>query len=249
MADFMVVAYKRGCTRMERRFEGRWTRTECRAGDVSLLTRSQMSHWHWTEPIDVAHVYLTEALMSNVAADVLDRSIADVRLHDLLQTQDAVVNGIADAITREAGDAGVGSALCAEALGTQLAVHLLRRYASVDFVDRSGSGQLPQAVCRRIIDHIESSLDQAVSLEQLASLACMGVWSFSKRFRASFHTTPHNYITDRRLERARQLLVHGNMPVKAVAVACGFADQAHLTRVMRARLGCTPAALRQDGSA
>jgi AraC family transcriptional regulator len=77
----------------------------------------------------------------------------------------------------------------------------------------------------------------------------MGVWTFGKRFRASFQTTPHSYINDRQLDRARDLLDHGDLPVKAVAFACGFADQAHLTRVMRSRLGTTPAALRRKASA
>jgi AraC family transcriptional regulator len=53
---FTIVRYCAGGTRMERRFDGRWTRTHCAPGDLSLLTRSQGSHWHWTEDIDVSHV-------------------------------------------------------------------------------------------------------------------------------------------------------------------------------------------------
>ena len=70
LADFMIVRYQRGSTLMERRFEGRWTRTECQPGDVSLLTRSQASHWHWTQPIDVTHTYLNDGLVARVAAAV-----------------------------------------------------------------------------------------------------------------------------------------------------------------------------------
>ena len=101
MADFMIVSYNRGSTMMERRFEGRWTRTECHPGDVSLLTRSQASHWHWTEQIDVAHVYLSDAVVSRVAADVLERPVAAVRLHDILRTQSRVVTEIVDTISRD----------------------------------------------------------------------------------------------------------------------------------------------------
>jgi AraC family transcriptional regulator len=245
MADFMVVSYQRGATRMERRFEGRWTRTECRPGDISLLTRSQLSHWHWTEPIDVSHVYLSEGIVSRVAADVLGRPIADVRLHDLLRTQDVAITGVVEAIAREAGETAIGGSVYVEALSTQLAVHLLRHYASVDFVDHSASGQFSMALRRRLEAHVEERLEQALSLEELAAVAGMGVWSFCKHFRASFGTTPHCYIVERRLERARRLLTRSALPLKAVAAECGFADQAHLTRAMRARMGCTPASLRQ----
>jgi AraC family transcriptional regulator len=248
MADFMIVSYKRGSTMMERRFEGRWTRTECHPGDVSLLTRSQASHWHWTEQIDVSHVYLSDTVVSRVAADVLERPIAAVRLHDILRTQSPIVTETVEAISREAVGNGIGGALYVDALSTQLVVNLLRNFASVQFVDKSGRGELPPATRKRIVEYIEARIDQALSLEELAEIASMGVWTFGKRFRASFQTSPHQYVLDRRLEKAQQMLALGRLPVKAIASECGFADQAHLTRVMRARLGRTPAALRDDSS-
>src|SRR5215472_2283986 len=139
---FTIVRYCVGATRMERRFDGRWTRTHCAPGDLSLLTRSQGSHWHWTEDIDVSHVYLSEPLVSRVASDVMERSVAEVQLHDVLRTQDATLTAIVDAITRETRQQGIGGALYVEALGTQLAVQLLRRYAGVTFRDSVVGGRL-----------------------------------------------------------------------------------------------------------
>ncbi|MDP9899190.1 helix-turn-helix domain-containing protein [Variovorax ginsengisoli] len=249
LTHFMIVSYLRGSTLVDRRFEGRWTRTTCHPGDVSLLTRSQLSHWHWTEPIEVTHVYLPDGLATRVAADVLDRPIADVRLHDVLRQHDPVVSGIVAAIAREAGDTAIGGAVYVDALSTQLSVHLLRHYASVDFVDHSSTGQFAPALRRRIVDYIEGHLEQSLTLNELAMVANMGVWTFAKHFRMSFLATPHHYIIDRRLDRARALLGQGSLPIKAVASVCGFADQAHLTRVMRARLGCTPAAFRASVTA
>ena len=118
---------------MERRYEGAWTKTHCAPGDVSLLTRSRRSHWRWTEEIDVSHVYLTENLLSGVCADATDRCIADVGLHDVLKSHDPIVTAAVAAITREAQQQAMGSALYVEAVATQLAVHLLRNYASVTF--------------------------------------------------------------------------------------------------------------------
>jgi AraC family transcriptional regulator len=102
VSDFTIVSYLRGATLMERRCEGAWTRTYCGPGDVSLLTRSQRSHWHWTEEIDVSHVYLSESLVSGICAEVTDRSIADVRLQDVVKTHDPIVTATVAAITGEA---------------------------------------------------------------------------------------------------------------------------------------------------
>jgi AraC family transcriptional regulator len=142
--DFTIVSYCRGATFMERRADGGWTKTHCTPGDVSLLTRSQSSHWHWTDDIDVCHVYLTEHLISGICGEIMDRCVADVRLHDVLKTHDpAVVTAVA-AITREARQQALGSALYVEAVATQLAVHLIRNYASVTFREPSGKD-----ACRR----------------------------------------------------------------------------------------------------
>jgi AraC family transcriptional regulator len=242
---FMIVRYCVGTTHMERRFDGRWTRTHCAPGDLSLLTRSQGSHWHWTDDIDVSHVYLSDALVSRVASDVLGRSVAEVRLHDLLRTQDATLTAIVDAIAHEASETAIGGALYAEALGTQLAVHLLRHYACVTFREPAAGARLSRGQQRRVAEYIDARLHETITLEELARVAGLGVWTFSRHFRAATGRAPHAFVIDRRIERARQLLLEGALAVKEVASSCGFADQAHLTRVLHARLGTTPAQLRR----
>ena len=73
----------------------------------------------------------------------------------------------------------------------------------------------------------------------------MGVCTFSRHFRETLGRAPHAFVIDRRVERAKRLLSQGDLAVKEVASSCGFADQAHLTRVFRCRLGTTPAQLRR----
>lgn len=71
MNHYMIVRYFEGQTPMDRLVESRWKRTTCVPGHISLLNRAQPSHWHWTQRINVSHVYLSESLMSRVAQDVL----------------------------------------------------------------------------------------------------------------------------------------------------------------------------------
>ena len=73
----------------------------------------------------------------------------------------------------------------------------------------------------------------------------MGVCTFSRHFRETLGRAPHAFVIDRRVERAKRLLLQGDLAVKEVASSCGFADQAHLTRVFRCRLGTTPVQLRR----
>ena len=246
MCDFLIVSYSRGSTRMERRFDGNWTRTQCAPGDVSLLTRSQRSHWHWTEPIDVNHVYLSEALVSNVANEIMDRSVAEVRLHDVLKTEDAIVTSAVEAITREARQQSLGGPMYVEAVSTQLVVHLLRKYAAVSCRPQCDTGRLSTDQCRRLTEFIDRRLHDPISLADLAAVVGLGVCSFSRRFKETFGRAPHAHMIDRRVERAKCLLARGNLALKEIACSCGFADQAHMTRVFRLRLRTTPLAFRRN---
>lgn len=246
MDSFMVVQYRRGQTPMDRRFDGRWTKTRCAPGDFSLLTRSERSHWYWTEDVDVSHVYLSQDLMSRVAIDMLERDVAEVRLHDVLRERDPVVTQLCDRITREAVHNNLGGPIYVEALGLQLAVHLLRHYASFAFGDPADAGGLSPAQVRCLEAFVEAHLHEPIRLEDLAGLLGLGLWTFNRRFRQAFGRPAYAFVVDRRVERAKRLLRDGDLAVKQVAASCGFSDQAHLTRMFRARLGVTPAQFRKS---
>ncbi|MCY1416776.1 HTH-type transcriptional activator RhaS [compost metagenome] len=244
---FMIVCYYMGRTPMDRCIDEGWKRTACAPGDISLLTMSQDSHWHWTEEIDVSHIYLSNALMSRVAMDVMERPIEEVRLHDLLRTQDLILTSISSTITREVSSRGIGGSLYAEALGMQLAIHLLRHYASVTFKEREAPGRLSQLQKQRLLEFIDANLQDTIRLDDMADTAGLGVWTFSRKFSESFSCSPHTFVTNQRVERAKRMLCEGSLAIKEIAYLCGFSDQAHLTRVLRAKLGVTPAQLRCTG--
>jgi AraC family transcriptional regulator len=165
----------------------------------------------------------------------------DNRLHEQLHLE--TLAAVA-AITREAEHHALGSALYVEAAATQLTVHLLRKYASVTFREPSGKGKLSPAQVRRLTAHINDRLHEQLHLQALAAVVGLGIWTFARHFRESFGRTPHAYIVERRIDRARRLLAQSSLPIKEIASLCGFADQAHMTRIFQTHLHTTPAALR-----
>jgi AraC family transcriptional regulator len=160
-----------------------------------------------------------------------------------LKEHDPIVTAAVAAITHEAQHQALGSALYVEAVATQLAVHLLRNYASGTFREPNTKGRLSPTQVRRLREYIDGRLHERLNLETLAAVAGAGVWTLTRHFRESFGRTPHAYIIERRIDRARRLLAQSGLPIKEIALACGFADQAHMTRVFQAHLHTTPAAL------
>lgn len=240
LAWFLIVHYRLGETPMDRQFDGRWTRTNCDPGHFSLLSRAAESHWHWTEDVEVSHVYLGNELMCRVASDMQGRSVSEVRLHDVLRGQDPVVDRIAFEITREAMQHSAGSALYAEALSVQLAVHLLRGYASCSLKAPGGASRLSARELRRLEEFVDAHLHEAITLQDMAQVLGVGVWTLSRQLRRTLDVSAYAFVVERRLQRARQLLRAGELALKEVAAAAGFSDQAHMTRMFHRKLGVTP---------
>lgn len=247
LSDFMLVSYGAGVTPMQRRFGGRWSSETLGPGAVSLLTRAQRAEWRWSEPITVTHLYLSPGLLAEVASEAMDCYVREVELADVLRTDDPVMTATIEAVAQEAGGPAMGGALYVEALSRALCVHLLRRYASVVMPSAPAGHQLSPVQLRRIGDYIADHLAEPLTLGAMAAEVGMTTDLFSRRFRESFGQPPYRYVMARRVERATRLLTEGRLAVKEIAALCGFADQAHLTRIYLRETGRTPAASRRVG--
>lgn len=98
----------------------------------------------------------------------------------------------------------------------------------------------PVAVARQLF---EERYDEDLSLAEIARLSGLPRHHLIRSFRRETGLTPHAYLVDIRVRRARERLRRGETP-GAVAAATGFCDQAHLTRAFKARLGVTPGVFR-----
>ena len=98
---------------------------------------------------------------------------------------------------------------------------------------------------RRVVAHVESSLDDAVGVQDLASLSRLSVSQFSRAFKQSFGQAPHHYVMGRRVARAQAMMLQDRDPLSQIAVAVGLADQAHLSKLFRRFIGETPNAWRR----
>ncbi len=246
---YVVVHYEDGQTPMDRQFDGRWTRTRCAPGHFSLLSQAANSHWRWTEGIVVSHVYLSADMLCRVASDMQQRPVSQVRLHDVLSGSDPVIDHLVRQFKCEAAQAQLGSALYAEALSLQLAVHLLRHYAVCAYrtVPRCAPLSTPQL--QRLQAYVDHHLAGPIALHDMATALGMGAWTLNRHLRATLGTSAYQYVLDQRVARARRLLQGSTLTLKDIAAASGFADQSHMTRTLRAHLGRTPGQLRAGAHA
>jgi AraC family transcriptional regulator len=93
---------------------------------------------------------------------------------------------------------------------------------------------------RRIERYLHDNLEHCVRVETLADALPLSVSHFCRAFKETFGETPHAHIMRLRLERAQQLMLATEEPLSQIALACGLADQAHLSKLFRRRVGESP---------
>ena len=111
---------------------------------------------------------------------------------------------------------------------------------------------LPETDCESIqpvLDHITHHLDAPHAVPELARLAMMSERTFARRFVAETGTTPHRWIVQQRVLRARELLEQTDLPVESVASHSGFGSAALLRTHFQSVVGTSPQRYRREFSA
>lgn len=107
------------------------------------------------------------------------------------------------------------------------------------------AGALPSWRVRRILAHIDKNLYRHLSSCELAEVVGLSEGHFSRAFRIRFGVSVHAYVTFRRIEQSRHLMLTTEAPLSEVALSCGMSDQSHFTRVFKRVVGQPPSRWRR----
>jgi len=94
---------------------------------------------------------------------------------------------------------------------------------------------------RRFIDE---SYHLPIDLDQISDAACLSRYHFLRLFRRAFNRTPHQYLTERRIERAKELLSSGKLTVTDVCFEVGFESLGSFSSLFHKHVGYPPIAYR-----
>jgi AraC family transcriptional regulator len=191
-------------------------------GDVDILPAGLSDIWQEDDAGASLVVQLPPALLQR-AAQRLGLHADRLDLEPRYQLRDAQIEHIVWALEAERRAGDPGGPLYSDSLGMALAVRLLS-YASTK------GGDTPLA---RVLSYIEQHLDQDLSIARLAHLAGVSATNLKSLFRRLTGLPVHQYVVQRRVERARALLARGRLPASQVALEARVAHQSHMARWMR----------------
>jgi AraC family transcriptional regulator len=207
---------------------GTWLRLP---GDGDHAAWRGATQWHW--------LFVTPERVEDVLGKRWDRS-GLVRWRDP-ELEQPFAEDVLSALQRDCEAGHPAGPLAGDALVVALLSHLDGRGAADAPPPRRTFERRVAAVC----DHIEANLARPLSLSALARLAGLGVRRFGAIFAAQTGWSPHRYLLNRRIERAKELMLDPALTLTQIALTVGFADQAQFSRVFRRYVGEAPRAYRR----
>ena len=109
-------------------------------------------------------------------------------------------------------------------------IHLGNTYGGLK-TSWSSTGRLAPWQERRAKEVMMENLSANISLGDVAAVCRISTSHFSQAFRRTFGLPPHRWLVVQRIERAKTLILNSRKPLSEIALATGFADQSHFTRV------------------
>jgi AraC family transcriptional regulator len=216
---------------IEHKNRGRFTRITCPPGSLWINPAGQPFTRRYPGRIFYGAVELSPETTNRILGH-------GVELQYECGTLDEPLAAVVRSLLVEASTHGASGPLFAEAVSVAIAWRLARRFGRVDADMARGA---LQSRLKTVFERIEDTLGSSLSIEALAAEAGLSPAHFSREFRRLTGWTPHAFVMNRRLHRARAMVARGES-VADTAFACGFSDQPHLARLFKATFGITPKA-------
>jgi AraC family transcriptional regulator len=224
---------------------GRRYAEQLRPGTVTITPEGHDGQWTLKGPVAVSHVYLTHERVMNSAGLLSDGGRID--LMNRLGFEDPVSARILEVLSDADVLTDPGARLLVDGAVDLLCLQLLRRHnraAALPIVPGARGGLAAWQV-RRVTDYMLQHLDQPIGLEDLAAQARLSRYHFCTAFRITTGRTPHAWLTEQRMARARSLLSDPDLTVSQVALAVGYATQSAFAASFRKVVGLTPTQFRR----
>ncbi len=218
------------------------------AGDLRINPARMPEELRWTGDCEVLTLEIEPAFVNRLALETWGDRFECVEVRPTFQTRDAVIEHLALALKSELESGPVSDNLCVDSLLTALAMRLLSNHSSLRASAREVGHQLSPKQLQNALDYIHDNLSCELRLQSIARQSFLSPHHFARLFKATLGIAPHQYVIQKRVEKAQVLLAKTDLSLAEIAEQVGFSDQAHLTRHFGRQIGVTPAIFRRKAA-
>jgi AraC family transcriptional regulator len=213
-------------------------------GQASIVPAGQQYQAVWKEEFEDVGIHLDPDFISRQAKELVQTDRLD--LIRACEIGDPLVHQIGRSLADEVDAGAPGGAIYAESLVNTLVAHLIRHYSSAGERFQHHLGGLPKHKLRRVTEFIEENLEHDLTLAEIAEIADLSPFHFARAFKQATGSTPIQFLTGRRIDLAKRLLIESELPIVEIGLRAGFKNQSHFTTLFRKITAMTPRAYRNE---
>ncbi len=224
-----------------RSLDGKTQQRIQQAGDFDVIPLGMAGHWRNEGAIELLLIEIEQDFADRIG----DQDVSGRGIGPGLKIRDPHLRQLALALMADNSASQGAARLYRESVMTALVARLMVLQSEGAPAEDAGRDRFTFIQQRRLAEFIEANLADDLSLAALADLAGYGLSRFKTLFRNSFGCTPHAYVLQRRVDRAKRLIEDGALPLSQIALEAGFSHQSHMAGAFSRFLGITPGALRR----
>ncbi len=212
--------------------------------DIVITPRGVRSSWYWYDRSKCIIVTLRPEGLARFASAQFGVELTEKQLLDGVKVRNSELIGLGVLALGELSSASC-SVTSYRAITQAFLVELLRSYA-IPQDDSRHIRVLSARQLNTVMDYMRENFGNEVFIDDLAKQAGVSLFHFARLFKSTTGQTPHQALLARRIEHSKRLLRDSTCTLVEVALACGFADQAHFSRTFKHLTGVTPSVFRTN---
>lgn len=227
----------------EHRLDGQIQNCFCKPGEMLFIPAGVRYSSNWHQAGEFSLLGFSPRFFEQVVHESIQ--VKRIELIPHIGISDPLVQQIGLALKADVEAKHPTGRMFGESLATGLVIHLLKQYSvwqPQSFSD--DKGRLSKYQLQKVSDYIHNHLDQDVALSNVASVLSLSQYHFCRLFKKSTGITPHQYLTQCRIARAKQLLLTTKLTITEIAFAVGLTNHSSFTRLFRQYVGVTPKVFR-----
>jgi AraC family transcriptional regulator len=231
------------------KFAGTWRRVRPTTGTIWLrpiatkADECRMTPSAW----EAIHLYMSSVVFARLMDDYNLPAAPERSIRYSCGVQDEVINQIGLSVLSEMMCPTAAGRMLVETSSLLLTARLVHTHSEIGLIrpPLPSRHRLDDGRLQRVLAYIEEHLAEDIAVADLANVACLSIFHFTRAFAATMGVPPHRYVSRRRLESAKAMIATGRASLGEIALDCRFSSQSSFTRAFRRATGVTPAEYRQ----
>jgi len=224
----------------------RMTPSALRAGDTLICDLKRSPAHLVDKPFHSIQFFLSRGALDALADESNSRRIEELNYQPGIGVADHVITNLGLSLLPAFANPDQVNRTFLDHAVSAVATHVAETYGGMSWQTQLVRGGLSPWQERRAKEVLGANLDGNIGSKELARECGLSISHFSRAFRNSTGLAPHTWLLRRRIDEAKALLADAaSISLSHIALACGFADQSHFTRVFTRMVGVSPGAWRR----